>query len=628
MAHDVRIHDLRQGMLGSAASRIGRGNGWALVAQLASALDRGAVVHGHTLLTALPGFTLLDAFTRLVSWKHARWIETIHDGRLPERFRGWPASDRRRYVRSLQQADRVIAVSPPLADFLVDSGLAQSRVVTISPLLPSPAAYDRAIDPISPFVASHDPVVLGIGAMVPHYDFRTLVEAFADLRTAHADAGLVLLTSTFDRDDAYATALKRDLERLGEDARVLVDVSGPVVRTLMEDADVVVRGPARESYGLSRVESLLAGTPVVGTAGRGAAFRHHIRVWGSRLPPSVPSAWPWRDRPRSWRRRAHISRLPPARIFERLLALYAGVPAVTSLLRRPFVRQASSIYALQAVGMGAGLLTSIAIARVLGPAGKGSVDLFVLLTTLIAEFGLLGITYGFTYSLANRGRPLAQVHGNAVVAAVALGVVGLGLAVVLLALREVLGGAIDVAQVVFVLAIAEFSAYSAGWTGMMFGIDQAPLTYVIQAVASVATLALVGLLLISGLLGVEAAIGVIASRSRWGRSPPVLGRAAPAPRGAARTRPRQFRREPGLRVAAVSWEDRELAPLSHRYADRQPGRRFGGRRVSTRWCSLGRRSSGLSAWASRAPPIHRVASSTKQAGYAFHKARLPGSSCP
>ena len=34
---------------------------------------------------------------------------------------------------------------------------------------------------------------------------------------------------------------------------------------LMEDADVVVRGHARESYGLSRVESLLAGTPVVGT---------------------------------------------------------------------------------------------------------------------------------------------------------------------------------------------------------------------------------------------------------------------------------------------------------------------------------------------------------------------------
>ena len=126
---------------------------------------------------------------------------------------------------------------------------------------------------------------------------------------------------------------------------------------------------------------------------------------------------------------------------------------MNGLLTRPFVRQASSIYAMQAIGMAAAMLTSVLIARTLGPTGKGAVDLFVLLTSLIAEFGLTRITSRFTYPLANRGRPLAQVHGNAVVAATLLGTLGLSAAAVLSALREAFGDTIDVPQLVLVLGI-------------------------------------------------------------------------------------------------------------------------------------------------------------------------------
>ena len=109
------------------------------------------------------------------------------------------------------------------------------------------------------------------------------------------------------------------------------------------------------------------------------------------------------------------------------------------------MRQAFGIYVLQAVGMAAALLTSVVIARSLELAGKGPLDLFVISTTLVAEFGLLGIAYGFTYVLANRGWPLAEAHGNALVAAVIPGMIpGVGLAMLVLGTAGFLGGSVDV----------------------------------------------------------------------------------------------------------------------------------------------------------------------------------------
>ena len=150
----------------------------------------------------------------------------------------------------------------------------------------------------------------------------------------------------------------------------------------------------------------------------------------------------------------------------------------------------------------------------LGPAEKGAVDLFVLLTSLIAEFGLLGITYGFTYSIANRGRPLRRSTATPSWP-LSPRYHRAWLGVVLVALREVLGDAIDLAQIVFVLAIAGFLAYSAGWTGMMFGVDQAPQTYhaggVIRRDPGIG-----GGVAHLRLLSVEAAIGVIGTVAMGG----------------------------------------------------------------------------------------------------------------
>ncbi len=86
-------------------------SGGRCVAQLATSLRPGAIVHGHSVLTTYPGFRSLEAFVRLVDRKQALWLERIHDGGLPERFETWDKSLRRSYVESLRRAHQVIAVA-------------------------------------------------------------------------------------------------------------------------------------------------------------------------------------------------------------------------------------------------------------------------------------------------------------------------------------------------------------------------------------------------------------------------------------------------------------------------------------------------------------------------------------
>lgn len=178
--------------------------------------------------------------------------------------------------------------------------------------------------------------------------------------------------------------------------------------------------------------------------------------------------------------------------------------------RRHFLRQALSIYSFQALGLVAALLTSVLLARYLGPEGKGTVDLFSLLLLLIADVGMLGATYGFIYLLANRKERLAEIHGDALAVAAVLGVVGLGLAVIAPDAIAGLLGEIDARLVALGLAAAGFVGYSAAWSGLMFGTDHAPDTYRVQAAVSAITALSVGGLVLIDRLTAEAAIAIIA----------------------------------------------------------------------------------------------------------------------
>ena len=179
------------------------------------------------------------------------------------------------------------------------------------------------------------------------------------------------------------------------------------------------------------------------------------------------------------------------------------------LLSSRFVRQATTIYFFQGITVAAAFIGSVVLARALGPTGKGTVDLFVLLLTIVVEVALLGISSGFLYQLANVGRPFAGVHGDAIAVAVAIGLLGVLLALAFAEQFAELVGGLPVAYAALALAMAGFFAYAASWTNLMLGLDHAPLMHRIQAAVAVASAAIAVLLWWADRLTVDAAIATI-----------------------------------------------------------------------------------------------------------------------
>ncbi len=98
-----------------------------------------------------------------------------------------------------------------------------------------------------------------------------------------------------------------------------------------------------------------------------------------------------------------------------------------------FVRRSSATFATQVVCLLFGVVTSVLVARILGPEGKGLFALCVLSSLIITHFFSLGVAPATTYYLADRRFPLKEVLGNNLLLAGGLGGGGVlvGLIVVL-----------------------------------------------------------------------------------------------------------------------------------------------------------------------------------------------------
>lgn len=90
-----------------------------------------------------------------------------------------------------------------------------------------------------------------------------------------------------------------------------------------------------------------------------------------------------------------------------------------------FVRGASVTLASNVFNLLIGLGTSVILARVLGPEGKGIYTLAILLPTLIVTFGNLGIGPATVYYVARGEYSRQEILGNNVLLSIAFGIIGI-----------------------------------------------------------------------------------------------------------------------------------------------------------------------------------------------------------
>ncbi len=262
--------------------------------------SRYDVLHGNFWMSGAVGADLSDAL-------HIPMVQIFHAmGMTKKRHQGaadTSAPERIVVERSVvRRADRTIAQCPAERDELVfDYDADPSRIALIpsgvDTTLFTPVARDEARRQIG--IEGDGPMVVYVGRMLPRKDARNIVRAVADL--AHRDGPASTVRLLLVGGEAPGPHLDNptetgELQRLAHALGVLDRVhfvgqqQPAVLRCYYGAGDVVATTPWYEPFGLTPLEAMACGRPVVGSAVGGLTYTIDEGVSGFLVPPRDPSA--------------------------------------------------------------------------------------------------------------------------------------------------------------------------------------------------------------------------------------------------------------------------------------------------------------------------------------------------
>jgi phosphoheptose isomerase/glycosyltransferase involved in cell wall biosynthesis len=204
-------------------------------------------------------------------------------------------------ARVVAEADQIIAECPRDEEDLISLYRAVPAKVTIVPCGFDPTELgpiDRRSARLTLGLPTDEPIVLQLGRMVPRKGIDTAIEAFARLVDQHDWSGgrLLIVGGESETPDPGLTPelgrLMTLTRTLGVDDRVsFVGRRGRAdLRTYYSAADVFVTTPWYEPFGITPVEAMACGTPVVGADVGGIRFSVLDGETGYLVPPRDPVA--------------------------------------------------------------------------------------------------------------------------------------------------------------------------------------------------------------------------------------------------------------------------------------------------------------------------------------------------
>lgn len=239
---------------------------WQLVPLLVRRGTNARIADCTHFLIEYPG-VLVPVWAVLKKLLRFEWIKIMQDGSLPSRYKEFNPIRRELFRLSVESVTEFIVISEELEDWLRDEIRVGQKISLIKNLFPVtyrsvqtplPDKIERALHPYQ----KSSKRVCSIGVFIPSYGFKHAVAAVERLRhETGTNIGLLLLDGDFATDENYR---KKVLEGKAW-ITVLKNVGHPFVFEILRRSDVFVRGFGLDSYGLSRVEAIWCGLPVVAT---------------------------------------------------------------------------------------------------------------------------------------------------------------------------------------------------------------------------------------------------------------------------------------------------------------------------------------------------------------------------
>jgi glycosyltransferase involved in cell wall biosynthesis len=195
------------------------------------------------------------------------WVKILHDGSLPFRYKSFTRMRRALFRLATGGVTEFVVVGEELGRWLREEMRVGQNVSVIKSLLPIPHQDAQATLPadleasLATFMR-RERRVCSVGVFIPDYGFLHAAEAVERVRRKTGqDLGLVL----FDGEFAASAGYREEVLRGRDWITVLKNVAHQHVFQILRRSDVFVRGFGPESYGLSRVEAIWCGLPVVAT---------------------------------------------------------------------------------------------------------------------------------------------------------------------------------------------------------------------------------------------------------------------------------------------------------------------------------------------------------------------------
>ena len=215
-----------------------------------------AIEHPHKIL--LPMWIVGKLVLRF------EWVKIFHDGSLPSRYSGFSSLEQFLVRAALKRVTEIIVVNEALRDWFRNELGVTQKISVIASLLPLAAgSFDGSLpESIDKAIARRAKTVCSIGVFIPGYGFKEAAEAVARIREdTKQDIGLVLIDCGYVQNLSYEREVFADRDWIIR----LANLPQPTVLQVLKRSNVFVRPFGLESYGLSRVEAIWCGVPVVAT---------------------------------------------------------------------------------------------------------------------------------------------------------------------------------------------------------------------------------------------------------------------------------------------------------------------------------------------------------------------------
>jgi glycosyltransferase involved in cell wall biosynthesis/phosphoheptose isomerase len=232
--------------------------------------------------------------------------------------------------RIVAEADRILAECPQDEEDLIRLYNADPAKISIIPCGFDPSELAPISKPLARFALKLPPeerVILQLGRMVPRKGVDTALRGFARLVRAHGvEARLLIVGGESEDPDPAATPEIGRLQTIAAEEGVAERVTfvgcrgRETLKYYYSAADVFVTVPWYEPFGITPVEAMACGTPVVGSNVGGIKYTVRDGETGYLVPPKDPD-----------------------RLAERLAHLYQH-PKLLNVLSRQAVRRANDLF--------------------------------------------------------------------------------------------------------------------------------------------------------------------------------------------------------------------------------------------------------------------------------------------